>query len=144
MTFADACRTAFWLLLAGRDLRRRADREWIRARAAGQAPALPPSDAGVAGHRPLEVPPSPTPEQLAALARQLQAAQDEVAFRATHPDYDAVLARAGIWHVILLVQQGAPLVPGHQHLVDMLRAAPNPAEVAYGLALTRIATGETA
>ena len=137
MTFSEACRTAFWLVLAGRDLRRRADRAWIRAREADQAPPLPPSDGGVAGHRP------PDPEQLAARARQLRAAQDEVAFRVTHPDYDAVLARAGIWHVILLVQQGAPLVPGHQHLVDMLRAAPNPAEVAYGLALTRIATGET-
>ena len=143
MTFADACRTAFWLL-AGRDFRRLEDREWIRAREAGQAPPLPPSDAGVADHRPLESPAPRTPDQLALLVRQIQAAQDEAAFRVTHPDYDAVLARAGIWHVILLVQQGAPLVPGHQHLVDMLRAAPNPAEVAYGLALTRIATGETA
>ena len=143
MTFADACRTAFWLLLAGRDLRRRADREWIRVREAGQAPPLPPSDAGVAGHRPLESPPPPAPEHLAALARQHQAAQQEVAFRMTHPDYDAVLARAGIWQVCLLVQQGVPLVPSHQQIVDVMRAAPNPAEAAYGLALTRIATGET-
>ncbi len=67
----------------------------------------------------------------------------EQVFRQSHPDYDAVCERAGIWRIVRLVEAGAPLSPDQAEVVRLLKSCPNPVEATYGLALTRILTGET-